>query len=87
MKEEKQSLDKFFNESSSREPIFVKNLETVQGDQRDVIILSVGYGPTELGRLDAHELWSLSQSGGERLNVAITRAAKEMLVFASLNPL
>ena len=42
------SLERFFKEDSF-EPVFVKNLETVQGDQRDVICLSVGYGPTEPG--------------------------------------
>jgi superfamily I DNA and/or RNA helicase len=55
-----------------REPVFVKNLETVQGDQRDVILLSVGYGPTEPGaRAMSMNFGPLNRQGGERrLNVA-----------------
>jgi very-short-patch-repair endonuclease len=69
------------------EPVFVKNLETVQGDQRDVILLSIGYGPTEPGsRTMSMNFGPLNRQGGERrLNVAITRATTEVVVFASFD--
>ena len=70
------------------EPVFVKNLETVQGDQRDVILLSIGYGPTTPGgRTMSMNFGPLNRQGGERrLNVAITRATTEVVVFASFDP-
>jgi superfamily I DNA and/or RNA helicase len=56
------------------EPLFVKNLENVQGDERDVIILSVGYGRDSNGRF-AMNFGPLNRDGGaRRLNVAVTRA-------------
>jgi very-short-patch-repair endonuclease len=81
-------LDRFFDDHRTKEPIFIKNLETVQGDQRDVIILSIGYGPTEQGaNTMSMNFGPLNKDGGERrLNVAITRAAREMLVFTSFDP-
>jgi len=74
--------------AGGREPVFVKNLETVQGDQRDVVLLSIGYGPTEPGgRTLSMNFGPLNRDGGERrLNVAITRATTEVLVFASFDP-
>jgi very-short-patch-repair endonuclease len=80
------SLERFFKEDSF-EPVFVKNLETVQGDQRDVICLSVGYGPIEPGaQTMSMNFGPLNRQGGERrLNVAITRASTEMLVFSSFD--
>ncbi len=82
------SLEPFFNEDEVDEPVFVKNLETVQGDQRDVILLSVGYGPTEPGaRAMPLNFGPLNKAGGQRrLNVAITRAASEMVIFTSFEP-
>ncbi|MRH92826.1 DUF3320 domain-containing protein [Nocardia sp. SYP-A9097] len=75
-------LDHFFVEDRL-DGFFVKNLETVQGDERDVIILSVGYGPDEHGRLRS-EFGPINRKGGERrLNVAITRARRRMEVVAS----
>lgn len=66
--------------------LFVKNIENVQGDERDVIIFSVGYAPDERGRL-AMQFGSLSTRGGEnRLNVAITRARERVYVVTSLWP-
>ncbi len=65
--------------------IFVKNLENVQGDERDVILFSVGYGPDSQGRISLN-FGPLNRTGGERrLNVAITRARKEIVVFSSLH--
>jgi very-short-patch-repair endonuclease/DNA polymerase III delta prime subunit len=67
------------------DPFFVKNLENVQGDERDVILLSVGYGPDDSGKV-AMRFGPLNQSGGERrLNVAVTRARWAMVVVSSLN--
>lgn len=68
------------------EPTFVKNIENVQGDERDIIIFSVGYAPDEKGRL-AMQFGSLNVQGGEnRLNVAITRARERIYVVTSLWP-
>ncbi|MGN6109264.1 MAG: DUF3320 domain-containing protein, partial [Kofleriaceae bacterium] len=68
------------------EPLIVKNLETVQGDERDVVLLSVGYGPDRSGALTMN-FGPLSQRGGERrLNVAITRAREQLVVFSSFGP-
>ena len=69
---------------SSKESIFVKNLESVQGDERDVIIFSICYGPNKEGKI-SFNFGPLSNSGGEkRLNVAVSRAREEMIVFSSL---
>ena len=66
------------------EPVFVKNLENVQGDERDVIFFSICYGADETGRV-AMNFGPLNRDGGERrLNVAITRAKHEVLVFSGL---
>jgi hypothetical protein len=66
------------------EPFFVKNLENVQGDERDAILISVGYGRDAQGKL-AMRFGPLSAEGGERrLNVLITRAKKRTVVFASI---
>lgn len=66
------------------EPIFVKNLENVQGDERDVILFSVGYGPDKDGKVSMN-FGPLNNAGGERrLNVAVSRARQEMMVFSTL---
>ena len=70
--------------NNAEEPIFVKNLENVQGDERDVILFSVGYGPDEQGRV-ALNFGPLNREGGwRRLNVAVSRARYEMLIFSVL---
>jgi very-short-patch-repair endonuclease len=72
--------------AAAGEPVFVKNLENVQGDERDGILLSVCYGPDAQGRV-YENYGPLNQEGGERrLNVAVTRARRELIVFASLGP-
>ncbi|MGO9741679.1 MAG: DUF3320 domain-containing protein [Roseiarcus sp.] len=72
--------------ATGKEPVFVKNLESVQGDERDVILFSVGYGPDASGRV-SQNFGPLNRDGGpRRLNVAITRARKELIVFATLRP-
>ncbi len=64
------------------EPIIIKNLENIQGDERDVIMFSIGYGPDKDGKLSMN-FGPLNRDGGwKRLNVAITRARKRMLVFS-----
>ena len=69
---------------NSAEPIFIKNLENVQGDERDVILFSVGYGPDRQGRVSMN-FGPLNNVGGERrLNVAVSRSRYEMYVFSSL---
>ncbi|MBW9278584.1 DUF4011 domain-containing protein [Bacteroides fragilis] len=66
------------------EPVFIKNLENVQGDERDVILFSVGYGPDVNGRVSLN-FGPLNRDGGERrLNVAVSRARYEMKVFSTL---
>lgn len=70
----------------SEEPVFIKNLENVQGDERDVILFSVGYGKDETGRLIMN-FGPLNRDGGwRRLNVAVTRSRIEMKVFSSISP-
>jgi very-short-patch-repair endonuclease len=70
------------------EPVVVKNLETVQGDERDVILLGIGYGPKEPGiQTMSMNFGPLNRDGGERrLNVALTRSRREMVVFTSFDP-
>ena len=76
---EQQNLD-------AEEAIFIKNLENVQGDERDVILFSVGYGPDKEGKLSMN-FGPLNKIGGERrLNVAVSRARYEMKVFSTLRP-
>ena len=66
--------------------LFVKNLENVQGDERDIIIFSIGYARNDADRVVA-QFGSLSMDGGEnRLNVAITRAKKKVYVVTSIEP-
>ena len=66
------------------EPIFIKNLENVQGDERDVILFSIGYGADSTGQLSMN-FGPLNKVGGERrLNVAVSRARCEMLVFSTM---
>lgn len=66
------------------EPLFVKNLENVQGDERDVILFSICYGPDRYGRLSLN-FGPVNQSNGwRRLNVAASRAREEMIIFSSM---
>jgi hypothetical protein len=66
--------------------LFVKNIENVQGDERDVIIFTMGYAPDEKGKL-LMQFGSLNMPGGEnRLNVAVTRAREKIYFVTSLLP-
>ena len=78
------ALDDLLREGKA-EDVFVKNLENVQGDERDVIVVSVGYGPRVAGaRLDSMAFGPVSADGGERrLNVLFTRARSRCEIFVS----
>jgi len=66
---------------------FVKNLENVQGDERDIILISIGYAPSVPGKKMYMNFGPLSKQGGaRRLNVAITRAKEKIEVFCSFDP-
>ena len=72
----------FFSQHPN-EPFFVKNLENIQGDERDAIFISIGYGRNESGRI-AKEFGPINREGGHRrLNVLITRAKMVMRVFCN----
>lgn len=73
-----------FFDTNSPDPFFVKNLENVQGDERDVIFVSVGYGPGDDGKVSLN-FGPVSASGGERrLNVLMTRAKRRCELFSSM---
>ena len=83
MRKEDPALEEFFREDRD-ERFFVKNLENVQGDERDAILFSIGYGPDSHGKV-AMRFGPLNRQGGERrLNVAVTRARQAMTVVSSL---
>jgi very-short-patch-repair endonuclease len=77
-------LEEFFSRSAE-EPFFVKNLERVQGDERDSIILSVGYGKTQDGRMQYRFGPLNGAGGGRRLNVAATRARQQLTLVSSFS--
>ena len=78
------SLDEFFSERNE-ERFFVKNIERVQGDERDTIILSVGYHKDANGNLP-YRFGPILQEGGERrLNVAVTRARSQLTLVSSFS--
>jgi len=71
---------------SYSEDLFIKNLETVQGDERDIIILSIGYGKDSKGSL-SYNFGPINKEGGfKRLNVAVTRSRYKTIVVSSLEP-
>ncbi|WP_080572846.1 DUF3320 domain-containing protein [Sphingobium yanoikuyae] len=80
-------LDSFLREGRA-EDLFVKNIENVQGDERDVILITVGYGPTQAGGIMVGASFGpVNGEGGERrLNVLFTRARLRCEVFASFDP-
>lgn len=68
------------------EETFIKNLETVQGDERDIIILSIGYGKDSTGML-SYNFGPINKEGGyKRLNVAITRSRYKTIIVSSIQP-
>ena len=77
-------LEEYANEMY--EPILIKNLENVQGDERDVIMFSIGYGPDKEGKVSMN-FGPLNRDGGwRRLNVAISRSKCKMIVFSVITP-
>lgn len=75
-----ESIDSF------KEDLFIKNLETVQGDERDIILISIGYGKDSSNKLSYH-FGPLNREGGyKRLNVAITRSRFKTVVLSSISP-
>lgn len=84
LRRDRPEMERFFQEDRE-EPLFVKNLENVQGDERDRIIISVGYGYDEHGKF-AMRFGPLNVQGGERrLNVAITRAKHQVVLVTSIH--
>lgn len=77
------ALDRFMSEEHNGEPFFIKNLERVQGDERDCIILSIGYGRGESGQVKYTFGPILGSKGERRLNVATTRAKLRMCTVAT----
>ena len=75
-------LDAWAN--NGEDPVFVKNLENVQGDERDVILFSIGYGPDEKGHVSMNFGPINKAGGGKRLNVAFSRARTDMMIFTCL---
>ena len=85
LRREDPSCEQTFFNANPEEPFFVKNLENVQGDERDIIFISIGYGRTAKGQLTMN-FGPLNQDGGERrLNVLITRARLRCEVFTNLS--
>ncbi len=85
---ENPDIERFFNsgndDQSVPEAIIIKNLENVQGDERDIIFLSITYGPDSHGKISMH-FGPMNRDGGERrLNVAITRAREKVYLVSSL---
>ena len=73
-----------FDKRHPYEPLFIKNLENVQGDERDVIFISVGYGRDAQGKISGH-FGPVNRNGGERrLNVLLTRARNQCVIFSNL---
>ncbi len=66
--------------------LFIKNIESVQGDERDVIMFSVGYAKNSEGKLMQRFGWLNNRGGENRLNVAISRAKKKIMIVTSFEP-
>lgn len=79
-------LDEYFDQNRP-ERFFVKNLEAVQGDERDAIIISIGYGKDRAGNLPFRFGPLLPEGGRRRLNVAVTRARKRLTLVSSFSHL
>jgi hypothetical protein len=82
-RKEQPEYERFFKEDRL-EGFFVKNLENVQGDERDVMIFSIGYGRDQQGQMSMN-FGPLNKPGGERrLNVAVTRAREKVILVTSI---
>ena len=71
--------------NDKKNPVFVKNLENVQGDERDVILFSICYGPDEKGHVLNNFGPINKEGGGKRLNVAFSRSRLDMIIFSSMH--
>lgn len=80
-----QKLDKAIA-ANSHEPLFIKNLENVQGDERDVIFFSITFGPDTAGKTTMNFGPLNGEGGHRRLNVAISRAREAVVIYATLMP-
>ncbi|CAB3626284.1 DUF3320 domain-containing protein [Achromobacter dolens] len=79
------ALDKAIS-AQAREPLFIKNLENVQGDERDVIYFSITYGPDAAGKMTMNFGPLNGEGGHRRLNVAISRAREGVVIYSTLLP-
>lgn len=70
----------------SHEPLFAKNLENVQGDERDIILFSITYGPDTAGKVTMNFGPLNGEGGHRRLNVAVSRAREGVVIFSTLRP-
>ena len=80
----RRDLDRFFDTEDRLDGFFIRALEQVQGDERDVIIFSIGYGPDEAGKVSTNFGALNKDKGWRRLNVGITRARQRVEVVASM---
>lgn len=85
-KDDTRFRDALTENSHTEEPLFLKNLENVQGDERDVIYISCTYGPSHAGASQMAQRFGPinSAAGGRRLNVLFTRSKKRMHIFSSM---
>jgi len=81
----RRDLDRFFDSEDRLDGFFIRALEQVQGDERDVIIFSIGYGPDEAGKITTNFGALNKDKGWRRLNVGITRARQRVEVVASMH--
>jgi|GEM_PF-3365260 len=76
---------RWYEADDREEPFFIRNLENIQGDERDIIFISCTYGPQTIGGTPAQRFGPLNREGGERrFNVLITRSKWRMEVFSSI---
>lgn len=87
LKEDAQFQKAYEHNQTLAEPLFIKNLENVQGDERDVIIISMTYGPEIIGAASMHQRFGPINSavGWRRLNVLFTRSKKRMHIYSSMD--
>ena len=87
IRRQRPEIDELFANANASEPLFIKNLENVQGDERDVVFISTTYGPESAGAHVFQRFGPInSELGWRRLNVIITRARQRVEVFSSLHP-
>lgn len=84
IREERPDLERHFDRTDRLKSFFIRSLESVQGDERDVIIFSIGYGPDEAGKVSTGFGVLNKPKGWRRLNVGITRARQRVEVVASM---